>query len=240
MRLYATDLACRRGGRDVFEGVSFSVASGESLTIRGRNGAGKSSLLRMVVGLVHVAGGRLSLDGGDPELTVGEQAHYLGHLDALKPSLSVEENLRFWSAFLGATGNNLSEPLRAVGLDALADLPAAYLSAGQRRRLSIARLLAVKRPLWLLDEPTSTLDNAAQTRLAEIMQAHLAGGGIILAATHGALGLENARELQLDRPSLSGEGRGGASRGDAQPPTQVLTTPTPYPSPQGGGKHEAT
>ena len=198
MRLSATNLACRRGGRDVFAGVSFSVTSGESLMIRGRNGAGKSSLLRMVVGLVRVAGGRLSLDGGDPELSVGEQAHYLGHLDALKPSLSVEENLRFWSAFLGATVSDLSEPLRAVGLDALADLPAAYLSAGQRRRLSIARLLAVKRPLWLLDEPTSTLDTAAQKRLGEVMLAHLAGGGIILAATHGPLDLDGARELNLD------------------------------------------
>ena len=198
MRLSATDLACRRGGRDVFAGVSFSVASGESLTIRGRNGAGKSSVLRMVAGLVRVAGGQLSLEGGDPELTLGEQAHYLGHLDALKPSLSVEENLRFWSAFLGAAASDLSEPLRAVGLDTLSDLPAAYLSAGQRRRLSIARLLTVKRPLWLLDEPTSTLDAAAQVRLGEIMKAHLAGGGIILAATHGPLQLDGAQELNLD------------------------------------------
>ena len=198
MRLSATDLACRRGGRDVFAGVSFSVASGESLTIRGRNGAGKSSLLRMMAGLVRVAGGQLSLEGGDPELTLGEQAHYLGHLDALKPSLSVEENLRFWSAFLGAAAADLDEPLRAVGLDTLSELPAAYLSAGQRRRLSIARLLTVKRPLWLLDEPTSTLDAAAQVRLGEIMQVHLAGGGIILAATHGPLQLDGARELNLD------------------------------------------
>jgi heme exporter protein A len=198
MRLSATDLACRRGGRDVFAGVSFSVASGESLTIRGRNGAGKSSLLRMMAGLVRVAGGQLSLEGGDPELTLGEQAHYLGHLDALKLSLSVEENLRFWSAFLGAAASDLSEPLRAVGLDTLSELPAAYLSAGQRRRLSIARLLTVKRLLWLLDEPTSTLDAAAQVRLGEIMQAHLAGGGIILAATHGPLQLDGARELNLD------------------------------------------
>ncbi len=202
MRLSATDLACRRGGRDVFAGVSFSIARGESLTIRGRNGAGKSSLLRMVAGLVRVAGGQLSLEGGDPELTLGEQAHYLGHLDALKPSLSVEENLRFWSAFLGATAADLNEPLRAVGLDTLSDLPAAYLSAGQRRRLSIARLLAVERPLWLLDEPTSTLDAAAQVRLGEIMRAHLAGGGIILAATHGPLQLNGARELNLDSVSV--------------------------------------
>ena len=198
MRLSATDLACRRGGREVFASISFSVAAGESLTIRGRNGAGKSSLLRMIVGLVRIAGGQLSLQGGDPELSLGEQAHYLGHLDALKPSLSVEENLRFWSAFLGAAAVDFSAPLRAVGLEALTDLPAAYLSAGQRRRLSIARLLAVQRPLWLLDEPTSTLDSAAQARLGEIMQAHLAGGGIILAATHGPLQLEGARELDLD------------------------------------------
>jgi heme exporter protein A len=212
MRLSATDLACRRGGRDVFAGVNFSLASGESLAIRGRNGAGKSSLLRMVVGLVRVASGRLSLAGGDPELTIGEQAHYLGHLDALKPSLSVAENLQFWSAFFGADNAGLNEPLRAVGLDALADLPAAYLSAGQRRRLSIARLLAVKRPLWLLDEPTSTLDAAAQVRLAEIMQAHLAGGGIILAATHGALGLDDTRELRLadtPPPAFVEEDQGG-------------------------------
>ena len=201
MRLSASDLTCRRGGRDVFDGVSFSVASGESLTIRGRNGAGKSSLLRMVVGLVRIAAGNLALEGGDPELTVGEQAHYLGHQDALKPSLSVAENLRFWSAFLGPVPTDTKEPLAAVGLDTLADLPAAYLSAGQRRRLSIARLLAVKRPLWLLDEPTSTLDAAARARLGEIMQAHLAGGGIILAATHSALGFDGARELRLDHAS---------------------------------------
>jgi heme exporter protein A len=197
MRLSGSDLACQRGGREVFTGVSFSVASGEALTIVGRNGAGKSSLLRMVVGLVRIAGGRIALDGGDPELNVAEQAHYLGHQDAMKPSLSVEENLRFWSGFLGAGVADIAEPLAAVGLDTLADLPAAYLSAGQRRRLSIARILAVKRPIWLLDEPTSALDAAAQERLAEFMRVHIAGGGLILAATHSALGLNNARELRL-------------------------------------------
>ena len=107
------------------------------------------------------------------------------------------ENLRFWAGFLGDGTGDLVEPLAAVGLDQLADLPAAYLSAGQKRRLSIARLVAVKRPLWLLDEPTSALDVTAQARLTELMQAHLAGGGLILAATHGALGLENAQELRL-------------------------------------------
>jgi heme exporter protein A len=199
MRLSAVDLACHRGGRDVFAGVSFTLGAGEALTISGRNGAGKSSLLRAVIGLLRLAQGRLTLEGGDPELTIAEQAHYLGHQDALKPSLSVAENLRFWAGFLGKPSNAIDEPLDAVGLTGLAALPAAYLSAGQRRRLSIARLVAVKRPIWLLDEPTSTLDAAAQQRLAGLMQAHLGAGGLVLAATHGPIGLEKTQELQLDQ-----------------------------------------
>ena len=198
MRLSALNLACHRGGRDVFAGLSFAVGSGEVLAITGRNGAGKSSLLRTIVGLVRVAHGSLSLEGGDPELTIAEQAHYLGHQDALKPALSVGENLRFWGGFLGHKAAESGTALAAVGLDPLADLPAAYLSAGQRRRLSIARLLAIKRPIWLLDEPMSTLDAAAQDRLADLMRAHLAEGGLILAATHGPLGIAATRELRLD------------------------------------------
>ena len=124
MRLTASNLACRRGGREVFAGVSFSVASGELLAIRCRNGAGKSSLLRMVVGLVRVADGQLALEAVDPELAIGEQAHYLGHQDALKPSLSVGENLLFWSRFFDARAD-VAQPLATVGLDALIDLPAA-------------------------------------------------------------------------------------------------------------------
>src|ERR1700733_2524798 len=197
MRLSAIDLACERGGREVFAGVSFAVASGEALTISGRNGAGKSSLLRTLIGLVRLAAGRLTLDDGDPELSIAEQAHYLGHQDALKASLSVAENLRFWADYLGGGSGTIDAPLEAVGLGGLAGLPAAYLSAGQRRRLSIARLIAVPRPIWLLDEPTSTLDAAAQHRLAELMAAHLAGGGLILAASHGSIGLSGAQELRL-------------------------------------------
>lgn len=198
MRLCAIDLACHRGGRDVFAGLNFSVASGQALTITGRNGAGKSSLLRSIIGLVRIAGGRLVLEGGDPELTIAEQAHYLGHQDALKPALSVAENLRFWAAFLGAKTVDTHACLDAVGLADLADLPAAYLSAGQRRRLSIARLGAVKRPIWLLDEPASTLDVSAQQQLAELMRTHLDASGLILAATHGPIGLADAQELRLD------------------------------------------
>jgi heme exporter protein A len=153
-------------------------------------------LLRLIAGFVHRTSGELRLEGGDPELTIGEQAHYLGHQDALKPSLSASENLTFWARYLGGNGET-SPALAAVGLDAIADLPAAYLSAGQRRRLSIARLVAVPRPIWLLDEPTSALDAAAQVELAGLMARHLAGGGLILAAAHGPIGLVAAKELRL-------------------------------------------
>ena len=215
MRLSAVDLGCRRGGREVFAGLSFSVASGEVLLITGRNGAGKSSLLRAILGLVRLAQGRLSIEGGEPEATLAEQAHYLGHQDALKPSLSVAENLRFWAGFFGAgagAAGDVTEPLETVGLAALSDLPAAYLSAGQRRRLSLARLIAVKRPIWLLDEPASTLDDNARQSLTGMMQTHLAGGGLILAATHdpiglGPTGLGGAQELRLDYMNPAGAGQ---------------------------------
>jgi len=238
MRLTGVELTCQRGERDVFAGVSFAVASGEALTIGGRNGAGKSSLLRMIVGLLHIAAGRLTLEGGDPELSIAEQAHYLGHKDALKGSLSVAENLRFWAGFFGVRLADFREPLETVGLGALARLPAAYLSAGQRRRLSIARLIAVPRPIWLLDEPTSTLDAAAQDRLAELMRAHLAGGGLILAASHGPIGLSGAQQLRLDQtaPSpLVGGSWGGESGGDARAstPARDLTPPATIPSSSG-------
>jgi heme exporter protein A len=197
MRLAASDLACIRGGRQVFSGVSFTVGTGEALLITGPNGAGKSSLLRLLAGLLRPSNGSLGLDDGNPELTIAEQAHYLGHQDALKPALSVWENLDFWVRFLGGTVPDLAAPLADVGLGAIASLPAAYLSAGQRRRLSIARLIAVKRPLWLLDEPTTALDVTAQAMLAELMRGHLQGGGLIVAAVHGPIGLEKATELRL-------------------------------------------
>ena len=212
MRLSAIDLACHRGGREVFAGIDFGLTDGRALAVTGRNGAGKSSLLRIVAGLLRPAGGRLFLEGGEPELTLAEQAHYLGHQDAVKPSLTVAENLQFWIGFLGGAAIKARDALEAVGLGGIGALPAAYLSAGQRRRLSIARLLAVKRPIWLLDEPASTLDAAGKDRLTGFMQSHLADGGLILAATHGALGLSAAQEFSLDQinPSpLAGEGSGG-------------------------------
>jgi heme exporter protein A len=197
MQLAAANLACSRGGREVFADLNFSLSGGEALMVTGRNGAGKSSLLRLIAGLICISAGQLVLSGGEGDATPAEQAHYLGHQDALKTSLSVGENMRFWTDYLGGRASDVGPALQAVDLAALADLPAAYLSAGQRRRLSIARLIAVKRTIWLLDEPTSALDAPSQKRLAEIMRGHLAGGGMIVAAAHGPIGLERARELVL-------------------------------------------
>ncbi|MEX2034910.1 MAG: heme ABC exporter ATP-binding protein CcmA, partial [Xanthobacteraceae bacterium] len=132
MRLEASGLVCLRGGREVFRGLEFSVVGGEAILVTGRNGAGKSSLLRMIAGLVRIAAGRLEIADADPERTLPEQAHYLGHQDALKPSLTVAENLGFWTRYLGGTAPP-RPALGAVGLEAVAELPAAYLSAGQRR-----------------------------------------------------------------------------------------------------------
>jgi heme exporter protein A len=197
LRLVAAGLGCVRGQRDVFHDVDFELSAGEAMALTGPNGAGKSSLLRLIAGLLRASSGRIGLEGGAAELTIPEQAHYQGHLDAFKPSLTVAENLAFWIHYLGGAVAP-GAALGTVGIAGLADLPAAYLSAGQRRRLSLARLVAVPRPIWLLDEPTSALDAAAQAQLSELMREHLAGGGIIVAATHGPLGID-AKELRLGK-----------------------------------------
>ena len=199
MRLSGSRLECVRGGKRVFSNVGFELGAGEALLLLGPNGAGKSSLLRMVAGLLRPAAGRFELAGANSDRSLAEHAHYLGHLDPLKSSLSTIENLRFWTRFLGGGGGGLQplEALRAVGLEPVCDLPAGYLSAGQRRRLSIARLVAVERPIWLLDEPASALDADGQALLRDGMRRHLAAAGLILAATHAPLGLDAARELRL-------------------------------------------
>jgi heme exporter protein A len=196
MRLSGRGVTCMRGGREVFSSLDFEVGSGEVLAVTGHNGSGKTSLLRLVAGLLMPSEGTIALEGGEAELTLPEQAHYLGHRDALKPALSVLENLYFWRNFLGGETSDADESLKAVGIGHAAHLPAAYLSAGQRRRLSLARLLAVRRPVWLLDEPTAALDATGQDLFAGLMREHLTGGGLIVAATHGPLGIE-ARELRM-------------------------------------------
>jgi heme exporter protein A len=196
MRLSGRGVRCVRGGRDVLSHLDFEAVSGQALAVTGPNGSGKTSLLRLIAGLLVPSDGSIALEGGDSELTIAEQAHYLGHRDALKPALSVMENLDFWRDFLGGAASDARVALELVGLDHTGLLPAAYLSAGQRRRLSLARLLAVKRPIWLLDEPTAALDAAGQVIFVGLMRDHLARDGLIIAATHGPLGIE-ARELKI-------------------------------------------
>ena len=198
MQLVAEKLAGERGGEIVFSDVSFQVGDGQALTVTGPNGSGKSTLLRIVAGLLEPAAGVIRLDGSRLEWpTVASAAHYLGHGNSMKPALTVSENLRFWRGFLGEAHLDVDEALDMVGLGDLGHLPFGYLSTGQRRRVAIARLVVSYRPLWLLDEPTSGLDRASEMQFTALMQAHREEGGIIVAATHQPLGLDDAVQLRL-------------------------------------------
>lgn len=198
----AEGLACVRAGRRVFEGLSFALAPGDALLLRGANGSGKSTLLRCLAGLLRPAAGALRRDGADiaeePE-THRSRLRYLGHHEAVKPQLSVAENLRFAAALAGISEPDIEAGLDAVGIGRLADLPARYLSAGQRRRLALARLVAAPAPLWLLDEPLSGLDAAAAARFAEMVAAQRQAGGMVVLSVHGPLELPGAAELDLGR-----------------------------------------
>jgi len=198
-RLTVENLSVDRGGRRVFSGLNFTVAGGEALVVTGRNGVGKSTLLRTLAGLLPRAAGAVTLDGAGEGADIALRAHYLAHADGLKAALTVFENLDFWAGYLGAGARARSPAaaLDAVGLAHVAAAPAAILSAGQKRRVALARLLVADRPLWLLDEPLTALDKASRGRFARIMREHCAGGGLIVAATHESLGLEGARELPL-------------------------------------------
>lgn len=207
MRIDVENLACRRSGRLVFEGLSFTLTRGEALIVTGRNGAGKSSLLALMAGRLRPEAGAIRV-GGLGEATLAECLHLVGHRDALKTALTAEENLFFARDLLGDPALSPREALDAVGLAHAATLPVAYLSAGQRRRVALARLLVAHRPLWLLDEPTSALDASAQDALLHLMTAHLAGGGLIIAATHAPLAIGGAKELRLDRLTSPPEGEG--------------------------------
>ena len=198
MRLIAENLGGERGGQPVFSGVNFSLGAGDSLIVTGPNGAGKSTLLRVIAGLLPEVAGSVKVEGGGEAFpTVASASHYLGHLNAMKPALTVAENLRFWRDFCGSPDLAVVEALRTVGLGTIGHLPYGYLSTGQRRRAAIAKLLVSRRPVWLLDEPTVGLDAASEARFSELMAAHLGSGGIIVAATHLPLGIEGATMLEL-------------------------------------------
>jgi heme exporter protein A len=201
LQLLADNLSAERGGRAVLQNLSFRVASGQALLLTGPNGAGKTTLLRTVMGFIPPSTGGVALSGGDPELTIAQQAHYVGHLNAVKASLTAAENAVFWARFLGGSAALADRALARLGLAALGDIPAGFLSAGQKRRLGLARLLVAQRPVWLLDEPTATLDTAAAAILTDVVDAHLNAGGLAVVATHLPLSLSGARELRLGHPA---------------------------------------
>jgi heme exporter protein A len=190
------EVAVRRGGRLLFEGVGLELAAGEACALTGPNGAGKTSLLRAVAGLVRLEAGTIAFGGADADSARGEGLHLVGHQDGLKPARTAWEELRFWTLWCGGTEAYARAAAESLELAQLLDLEVRRLSAGQRRRLALARLLAAPRPLWLLDEPLSPLDARFRARFGEIMADHLARGGLILAAVHDPLPIA-ARALDL-------------------------------------------
>ena len=203
-RFAGEDLACIRGERLVFQGLGFAVSPGEALVLAGANGSGKSSLLRLMAAIARPAEGRLTWDGApvadDPDAHRARLL-YVGHADPLKPALTVAENLAFWAALRAgrrAADSAIAAALEAFGIGRLAGVPGRYLSAGQRRRVNLARLAASPVDLWLLDEPTTALDAAASECLRRLVAAHRAQGGMVVASTHSDLGLDGARQLVLD------------------------------------------
>jgi heme exporter protein A len=200
MEMVVSDLACTRGGLRVLEGVSFTLRAGGALVLRGPNGIGKTTLLRTLAGLQAAAEGRISMPP--------ESLAYAAHADGLKATLTVAENLAFWAAIYGTDAT--AAALDRMNLRDLANRRAANLSAGQKRRLGLARLLVTGRPIWVLDEPTVSLDTASVALFVEVLRAHLAAGGAALIATHIDLSLPEATELDLTpfkaRPFAPGPG----------------------------------
>ncbi len=199
--LAARGLRVDRGGRAIVQDIDFDLAAGEALLVLGRNGAGKSTLLRALAGLLPLHDGDIVFSGGGGDAQLTEQAHYIGHSDGLKLALTALDNLEFWGLMLAsskARGLSPREALQKVGLARIGDFPVAYLSAGQKRRVALARLFVAPRPVWILDEPATALDVGSQATFAESMAAHRAQGGMIIAATHAPLGLVDAKELRLD------------------------------------------
>ena len=196
--LSASGLACGRGGMALVEGLDFAVIPGRCLLLRGPNGTGKTTLLLTLAGIVAPLAGIVAVAPAEEAPVI----HYCGHRNALKPRLSVIENLGFWAAVNGPTGMAPAEALDEVGLGGLDRLDAGYLSAGQSRRLALARLLVSLRPIWLLDEPTAALDTEGHGLVTRLIDRHLAMGGLAVAATHDAITLADPARLatlMLDR-----------------------------------------
>jgi heme exporter protein A len=193
LSLVATGLVCGRGGMALTRELTVSITSGHCLLLRGPNGAGKTTLLLTLAGIIAPLSGSFALDGADTE---AQNLHYCGHRNAIKPHLSVLENLDFWRAVNGGTGTGVTQALDEVGLSALASLDAGYLSAGQTRRLALARLLVSNRPLWLLDEPTAALDVEGHDLVTRLLDRHLDMGGFAIAATHDPITLPDPARME--------------------------------------------
>lgn len=199
MKLTIENLSVKRGLRTIISDLSFHIKDHEGLLLTGPNGSGKTTLLRSLAGFIEPSKGSICLEGGLPEAEVGEQCHYIGHKNGIKHGFTVSENLNFWLKYLGESNsmNDKEKALEIFELTNLVDIPAGMLSAGQKRRLGLARLVMIKRPVWLLDEPSVSLDAHSVTILAKVVEDHIRGGGIAMAATHIPLGLEFKRNLQL-------------------------------------------
>jgi len=200
-RLNVENLALARGERQLFAGLDFSLGRGEAAALTGANGAGKTSLLRAVAGLLRPEAGRVQFHDAagveiEADVARAQGLHLLGHHDGLKSTRTAGEELKFWTRWLGGESLSLAKAIDALRLEPLLPLEVRKLSAGQRRRLALARLIAAPRPLWLLDEPMAPLDLERRALFGGLMQAHLAGGGMILAAVHDALPIP-VRELKV-------------------------------------------
>ena len=198
MKLVVDNLSGERSGQMIFSKISFELSDGEVLIVTGVNGSGKSTMLRVIAGLLPAHEGTVGVEGADKESSPPELMHYLGHLNALKPALSIGENLEFWQKFCDTPLMSVDEALEAVALPGIAHLPAGYLSAGQKRRISIAKLLVSYKPIWIVDEPTAALDKDSEKLFSDLVSDHLNSGGIAIAATHKPLGISKPKTLNLD------------------------------------------